>query len=258
MMISKVNGISFKGSYWNEKIKYPNGIEYLNWVDGEDYFCKYMIDNPNGIISDLEQCKKDFKWTKRIDKSIEFIQGSRKFLNERIFGIVGLSHLTTVFDIGNDRVLKISEENPFEYRKHNPKFDIPLIGTVEEYNGFYGYIQRKADTSNIGLNNVLEVKRKMRKAGFIPSADFSDYRIDQIGVYNGESFLLDSRCAVKQNNLLTRFTKWFEYNFNQEIILISPDLDADVEIKHVDEKPLPNYTIKEAYARIKKVIRSWK
>ena len=98
----------------------------------------------------------------------------------------------------------------------------------------------------------------MRKAGFIPSADFSDYRIDQIGVYNGESFLLDSRCAVKQNNLLTRFTKWFEYNFNQEIILISTDLDADVEIKHVDEKPLPNYTIKEAYVRIKKVIRSWK
>lgn len=34
---------NIKNCLWNEKIKHPNGIEYRNWVDGEDYFYRYTI-----------------------------------------------------------------------------------------------------------------------------------------------------------------------------------------------------------------------
>lgn len=79
---------NIKNCLWNEKIKHPNGIEYRNWVDGEDYFYRYTINNPNGIISDLEQCKRDLGWKKRIDNALEFIKGSQKYLDEKIHGII--------------------------------------------------------------------------------------------------------------------------------------------------------------------------
>ncbi len=255
-MILPINSaVSFKSI---EKINYPNAVKYINWVDGEDSFVKYTINKPQGIILDLEQCKTDLNWKNRIDTALKFIKGSKKFCNEKINGIIGLGGLTTVFDIGNGRVLKISEENPFEYRKFNPKFDIPLIGNVEHYDGIYGYIQAKADTKNIGLKNVLAVKRKMKRAGYDSSADFGNHRTDQVGIYNGKSYLLDSRCAVKRNNFITRFTRWFEKHFNRVIIARSIDDIIDMPMEHINEKPLPNYTFNEAFSRIKKVIKTWK
>ena len=260
MIPSIISAINFKALKWNEKVNHPNGVEYRLWEDGEDYFCKYTINKPNGIVSDLEQCKKDLGWSFRIDKALKFIQGSKKFLDENIYGIIGTGGLTTVFDIGNDRVLKISEENPFEYRKYNPKFDIPLIGEVEYFDGIYGYIQKKADTDNVGLKNVLAVKRKMKRAGYTSSQDFGMHRVDQVGIYKGKSFLLDSRCAVKRNNFITRFTRWFENNFNfQRVYYVQKIEDIiDKPPAHIEEKPLPNYTLKEAFMRIKKVIKSRK
>ena len=260
MIPSVKKTINFKALQNKEKKYYPNGVEYRINMDGEDYFYKYTINKPNGILEDLKQCKRDLGWITRINKALRFVEGSKKFLDEKIYGIVGTGGLTTVFDIGNERVLKISEENPFEYRKYNPKFDIPLIGKVEQYKGFYGYIQKKADTENVGLKNVLAVKRKMKKAGFTSSLDFGSHRTDQVGIYKGKSFLLDSRCAIKRNNFITRFTNWFENNFNFKRICIAQRIE-DVMDKlpvHIEEKPLPDYTFKEAFMRIKKVIKSWK
>ncbi len=256
----KNNTINFQSLNWNEKINHPNGIEYRLQTDGEDYFYRYTINKPNGIISDLKQCKKDLGWITRINEALEFIKGSRKFLDEKIYGIIGTGGFTTVFDIGDGRVLKISKENPFEYRKYNPKFDIPLIGGVEHYKGIYGYIQKKADTENVGLKNVCAVKRKMKRAGYTSSRDFGTHRIDQVGVYQGKSFLLDSRCAVKRNNFITRFTRRFEEIFTLKRVWQAKRMEdvMDNPPMHMDEKPLPNYTLKEAFMRIKKVIKSWK
>ena len=260
MIPSIISAINFKALKWNEKVNHPNGVEYRLWEDGEDYFCKYTITKPKGMISDLEQCKKDLGWASRINTALKFIKGSKKFLDEKIYGIIGTGGLTTVFDIGDDRVLKISEENPFEYRKYNPKFDIPLVGEVEHFDGIYGYIQKKADTENVGLKNVLSVKRKMKRAGYTSSQDFGMHRVDQVGVYKGKSLLLDSRCAVRRNNFITRFTRWFKDNFNFKRVYYAYRIEdiMDRPPTHIEEKPLPNYTLKEAFGRIKKVIKSWK
>jgi len=249
--------IPFTGVNWNEKIEHSNAVEYKIWCDGEDSFCKYTINKPAGIIDDLEQCRNDLKWNKRFDNALKFIKGSGKFLNEKIYGIPGVGAAAIAFDIGDNRVLKISNENPFEFREYNPKFDIPLLSKVEHYDGIYGYIQAKAETDNVKLLDVLRVQRKMKRAGFVPSCDFNVWRTEQVGRYNGKNYLLDSRCAVRKNNLLTRFTKWFDRMFNRVIILheIGEDFSPSV---HVNEAPLPDLAPREAWKIIKKVIKSWK
>ncbi len=261
-----INQISFTGVKSTleekyEKITYPNGVQYRNWIDGEDYFVKYTIKQPHGIVEDLKQCLKDLHWERRIEPALTLVENGKKFLNEKIFGIIGTGALTTVFDIGDGRVLKISQENPFEYRKYNPKFDVPLLSNVEEHEGIFGYIQAKANTEDVRTPNVLSVQRKMKRAGFAPSRDFATHRLDQIGIYKGESVLLDSRCAVPQNNRLTRFAKWFEKYFTLKRVIILQPISESMNFeppKHIDEAPLPNYTKKEAWAVIKKVIKSWK
>lgn len=249
--------VSFTGVNWNQKIEHPNAIEYVNWSDGEDYFCKYTINKPAGIINDLEQCRYDLKWNERFDMALKFIKGSGKFLNEKIYGISGVGAAAVAFDIGGDRVLKISDENPFEFREYNPKFDIPLLSKVEHYDGIYGYIQAKAETDGVGLKDVLRVQRKMKREGFAPSVDFNIWRTEQVGRYNGKSYLLDSRCAVRQNNLLTRFTRWFDRSFNRVIIVhkVGDDISPPC---HVNETPPPNLSPREAWKIIKKVLKSWK
>ena len=79
-------------------------------------------------------------------------------------------------------------------------------------------------------------------------------------MYKGKSFLLDSRCAVKRNNFITRFTRRFEEIFTLKRVWQAKRMEdvMDNPPMHMDEKPLPNYTLKEAFMRIKKVIKSWK
>ncbi len=226
---------------------------------GEFKELKYLfkVDKPNGIVEDLRFLKDTTTYKRRMETSLKFIEGSMKFLDEKIYGILGLGGLTTVFDIGNNRVLKISKENPFEYRNYNPKFDVPLLSKVEEYDGIFGCIQARAEIDNVKKEDVIDVKQRMKSAGFIPSNDFDNWRTEQVGIYEGRSVLLDSRCAVKQNNLFTRFIKWFDQNYNMKIPVYRPNkIDFNVYV-HVDETPPPNYTLKEGWEIIKNVIKSW-
>ena len=235
-----------------------HGKYYYTLYDGEEFFRKYTLNTPSGIIHDLENICEDMSWSKKSNPIIEFIKKSKKFLNEKIYGIAGFGGLTTVFDIGQERVLKISKENPFEYRKYNKRFDIPLLSGVESCGGLYGYVQAKADTENITLKDVLKVKRKMKRAGYMPSNDFGNHRTDQVGRYKGKPYLLDSRCAVKQYDFKTRFAKWFYRHFNTSpTVLVAKVISFDEPIKHVHETPPPNFTKQEAKNLIKKAIKSW-
>lgn len=260
MNVPKIN---FSNPYFGQNKytirEFSNGKEFSTVCDGEEFFHHYIIDEPKGILTDLEQCINDLKFEKKLRPVINFINESGKFINEKIYGIAGFGGLTSVFDIGNDRVLKISEENPFEYRKHNPKFDIPLLSQIEHYGNMYGYIQQKADTENVNIFDVQNVKRKMKKQGFTPSDDFSSWRIDQVGRLNGSSYLLDSRCAIPRNNRKTRFVQWFKKWFDRTPIVLHPIEEiTDLPPVHVNEKPKPNYNKQEAIKIIKDVLSSWK
>ena len=238
--------------------EFPNGKEFYNALDGEEWIHHYKITKPQGIISDLKQCEEDLDLSRRLKGYAEFVDNTKIFKNEKIYGISGFGGLTTVFDIGEDRVLKISKENPFEYRKYNPKFDIPLKSDIVHYGDLYGYIQQKADTENITVNNVLKVKRKMKRAGYTSSNDFSNYRTEQVGTYNGKSYLLDSRCAITRNDRKTRFADWFKMWFDRSpLIAIRIDDIIDAPPTHIDETPKANYTKKEARKVIKDVLKSW-
>ena len=237
-------------SYSRQK-KY--GIVYY---DDNGHVDKYELLKPHGILEDLEHWKSDFSGNSYRDDIIDFIKGSKVFLDEKIFSLLGEGFFTVAFDIGNDKVLKISDQNPFEFREHNPRFDIPLLSPIYKYGDMYGYIQAKAD-KKVSYFDVLSVKRKIKRDGY-KVFDFDEHPKKQIGIYEGKSYLLDSRCAIKQNNIKTRFAEWlFKYFYRGKkecgAIAINPTKLPDT----TPDCPIPNYSKKEVYTVIKNVIKSW-
>lgn len=222
--------------------------------DDNGHIDRYELSAPHGILEDLNHWKYDFPHWSR-DKVIDFVKGSKVFLDEKIFAFIGGGFYTSVFDIGNNRVLKISEQNPFEYREHNPKFDIPLLSPIYKHGNMYGYIQAKAN-KQVTFFDVLSVKLKIKKEGY-KAVDFKYHPRAQVGLYEGTSYLLDSRCAVKQNNLKTRFAQWlFEHFYRGKKGYNARANNPTIPIYQFDI-PLPNYSKKEVYTIIKNIIKSW-
>ena len=111
---------------------YGKGIELTeDWVN-----LPLRAEYHKDIAHDLaEGSKLYFKKHKDIDNSVTDIHNN--------------GGLTVVFDIPNNEILKVSLENPLEYREHNPEFDIPFLTPVEKYGKTYIVKQPKADTKNI-------------------------------------------------------------------------------------------------------------
>ena len=151
--------------------------------------------------------------------------------------------------------MKISSQDPFKYREYNPKFDIPLLSPVYKYNDMYGYVQAKANRQT-SLLDVLSVKIRMKEEGY-KSVDFKYHPKAQVGIYNGKSYLLDSRCAVKQNNLKTRFVEWlFKHLYKGKKGYNARANNPTIPIYAFDH-PQPNYSQKEAYSIVKNIVKSW-
>ena len=218
-------------------------------------FDRYELSEPQGILEDLKHWKYDCPKSSSQQKVIDFVRDSKVFLDEKIFAFVGNGFYSSVFDIGGNRVLKISEQNPFEYREYNPKFDIPLLSPIHKYGDMYGYIQAKADRQAT-LSDVLSVKKRMRKAGY-KAVDFKYHPEEQVGIYNGRSYLLDSRCAVKQNNLKTRFAEWLFKHFYKGKKAYNARANNPAAPIYLFDRPFANYSRKEVFAIIKNIIKSW-
>lgn len=180
-----------------------------------------------------------------------YFQQNKDICEADIKGLAGHGGLTTVFDLGNE-VLKCSMENPFEFRAHNPEFDIPFTSPVSKINNFYITRQAKADTSKVTPYDCIDVQKRMSKEGFEPSVDFGIYDIRQVGIYNERAYLLDTRCALRKPN---RFSLEV-YNFctrNQRVFY--PNKVDTVTLEHVEEVPRTNLKVKEAIAMVRKIIK---
>ena len=160
----------------------------LSFLD--DYFKKNNNECTRTIVKDLRQ----------------LMASPKAFLKESdIIGVVGQGGLSTIFDLGNNEVLKCSLENPLEFRMHNATFDIPFLSPVEKFGKTFFVKEVKADTANITIEDCERVIRNIYKEGFEPSKYLDKYRTWQIGKYNNKPYLLDTRAALPRPNRFSEY-----------------------------------------------------
>lgn len=168
-----------------------------------------------------------------------------------IKGVAGQGGLSVVLDLGDD-VLKCSYENPLEFRVHNPSFDIPFLSPVEKFGKTYFVREPKADIENVTSDDCRDVIRRLFMSGCEPSRDFDEHRLQQVGIYNGKPYLLDTRCAVPQPNRFSRFVYDF-CTINRKVYFANaPD---EFCFEHIDETPRPNLSFRKGLAKMRTVIR---
>lgn len=191
--------------------------------------------------------KQKLSYLREFPNLQDYIDSGRVSESE-IKGVAGRGGLSVVLDLG-DEVLKCSYENPLEFRKHNPSFDIPFLSPVEKFGENYFVREPKADTKSVTKEDCKDVIRRLFEAGFEPSNDFDQYGLRQVGIYKGKSYLLDTRCAVPQPNRFSRFV----YDFCQVNIrvLVSRKVDPmDFSFEHIDETPRPNLSLRKGLDKI--------
>jgi hypothetical protein len=156
-----------------------------------------------------------------------------------IKSVLGYGGLTTVFELNNDRVLKCSLENPLEHRSHCAEFDIPFLSPVEKSGEHFFVIEPKAEQEGITIEDCKDVIKRIYKAGYEPSSDLDEYKIRQVGRYNGKMYLLDTRAALPQPDRFSKFIYRFCNSINR--VLIAEKVDpTNFEVKHIDETPRKN------------------
>lgn len=168
-----------------------------------------------------------------------------------IKGVAGQGGLSVVLDLGDD-VLKCSYENPLEFRAHNPSFDILFLSPVEKFGKTYFVREPKADVKSVTREDCRDVIRRLFTAGFEPSRDFDEHRLQQVGIYSGKPYLLDTRCAVPQPNRFSRFV--YDFCSINKRVYFANTVD-EFCFEHIDETPRPNLSFRKGLAKMWTVIR---
>jgi len=218
------------------------------YEDGFFHLDKFLHESPSvhrqGLVKDLRAYIKSKNDT---------------FKETNIIAQIGEGCFSTVFDIGENKVLKCSLENPLEYRKHNPDFDIPFLSEVEKFGDHYFVVEAKADTSDVTKADCLDVIKRVYQGGCEPSRDLNVHTLRQVGKLDGKAYLLDTRAAMPQPDEFSSFI----YNFCSEHRCVYHDqlLNADswgVESFrdiHVDETPRKNLSFIQGCAMAQEVIK---
>lgn len=160
------------------------GLDLIHDWQYNTSFAAYYKDIANDLA---EGVKLYLKKHKHIDDSIKSFHNT--------------GGLTVFLDIPDSKILKVSLENPLEFRKHNPKFDIPFLSPVEKYGKTYIVIQPKADTENITKKDCMGVIKRIYRNFCEISTDGDKF--EQYGLYNGKAYLIDTRCAMPLPNIYT-------------------------------------------------------
>lgn len=170
-----------------------------------------------------------------------------------IKGVAGQGGLSVVLDLGDD-VLKCSYENPLEFRTHNPSFDIPFLSPVEKFGRTYFVREPKADIKSVTRDDCADVIKRLFMAGCEPSRDFNEHRLQQVGIYNGKPYLLDTRCAVPQPNRFSRFVYDF-CSINRRVFFVRNVDSTDFTFEHIEETPRPNLSLRKGLAKMWTVMK---
>lgn len=203
-------------------------------------------------FSSLDKFVKESATSKKLVQDLKnYISSQKGKIKETdVRKVIGYGGLTTVFELTNDRVLKCSLENPLEHRKHCADFDIPFLSAVEKSGEHFFVIEPKAEQEGITIEDCKDVIKRIYKAGYEPSSDLDEYKIRQVGRYNGKMYLLDTRAALPQPDRFSKFIYRFCDSINRVLIVEKVD-PTNFEMKHIDESPRKNFGfaegIKEAF-----------
>lgn len=216
--------------------------------------------------------KKSNTFSRAIIKDLKgYISSKNGLIKESdIKGIVGQGGLSTVFDLGNNEVLKCSLENPLEHRKHNSNFDIPFLGPVEKFGETYFVKEVKADTENVTRADCKDVIQRIYDEGFEPSRDFDEYKTRQVGYYKGKPYLLDTRAALPRPNAFSEYIYKccdnyrciYHLNTMRAEDIIREEAERENLVKkeglralHVDETPRRNLSFKEGIKLVERIVQ---
>ena len=253
-----------------------NNINYLSYPSinfGNKTRCLNNIgtSKPMAFLDKYAKERTDI-YTKKLLKDLKCYIASKKgkLSKEDIKGIVAYGGLSTIFDLGNNKVLKCSFENPLEFRKHNSVFDIPFLSQVEKFGDTYFVQEVKAETKNITIEDCKNVIERIYKEGYEPSRDLDKYRTWQIGKHNNIPYLLDTRAAVPRPNSFSRFIYdccnnykrvFYVKSMNAESIM-KEELETAKLVKekglnvlHMDETPRANLSYKDGLKKVSEIIQ---
>jgi len=215
----------YHNQYSNKQSQYPQfkgkGIDLVNnWLRDEN-IDGIRLSYYKEIMRDLsEGAKLYFEKNKKVDNSV------KKFHE--------CGGLTVFFDIPNNEILKISLENPLEYRKHRPEFDIPFLSPVEKYGKTYIVRQPKADTKNITKEHFRDVVKRIYSHGCELSRDGDKY--EQYGLYKGKAYLIDTRCAMPMPNIYTMIIDNICKKINKCYVYVNKEQDKMEREEGLKEK----------------------
>ncbi len=224
----------------NFKLTFSNLSFRSSQETSDMFFNQYKKEYTAPFHRELQECLQTY------------LQQNKDINTDDIKGFAGHGGLSTVFDLGEKGVLKCSQENPLEYRMHNPEFDIPFTSPVIKVKNFYIVQQPKAETSSVTQKDCIDVITRMSNEGFEPSFDFDKTKTRQVGHYNGKAYLLDTRCALPKPD---RFSLEV-YNFCERNKRVFYPRKIDLsDLCHIEELPRTNLNIKEAKTMILKIIK---
>ena len=143
----------------------------------------------------------------------------------------------------NSEILKVSLENPLEFRKHRPEFDIPFLSPVEKYGNTYIVKQPKADTKNITHEHFKAVVKQIYSHGCELSKDGTKF--EQYGLYTGKPYLIDTRCAMPMPSIYTVIIDNICKKINKCYVWVSKEQHEAEKAQAYKEKGYFSYHVDE-------------
>ena len=249
-------------------MKINNNIIYKPKQSTQPQFKGKGIDLLDNWMQERSEHAIRFRWYDDICRDLT--EGAKSYfennkdIDNSVINLHKNDGLSMLFDIPNNEVVKVSLENPLEFRKHRPEFDIPFLSPVEQYGKTYIVRQPKADTENITHEHFRDVVKRIYSHGCELSKD--GYRYEQYGLYNGKAYLIDTRCAMPMPSIYTMLIDKICGKINKCYIYITKEQGETEKAEglkekgyfyyHADETPRKSVNFKGGLIKLFNTIRN--
>ena len=152
----------------------------------------------------LEICKQNLlgypNWSiyndRQFDILKDMLQNCDELKDEKLVSCMDAMNNTIVLELEGNRVLKMVKYDPFpEGRFYEPSFDLPLFSSVYQSGDYYAFVQEKAQTDDVSIDDLNSVIERIEAAGYEPY-DIVGNEL-QVGwsEIKQDYMLLDTECA---------------------------------------------------------------